>query len=513
MILTLVAMVFFGVAVGGWLYLDTRYYQQTQRWSRRDANLEIYNERVADGDDQDSDQRKVEAGHLLLTEVSDEVPDTTGHPRSFVFQLTGSILVCVLGFLGYLVWGDLQAPSLEQVSRQFEALPTLEPEQRKRNLENLIVRLERRNNSRRWSVASSDYLIFAYSFNKDLDGVIRTHKLAEQRGASSSLSDLERIEAEILFHGALTPEARRVAEKVLADIPDQPKIMQLFGVEAFREEDYLQARNYFERGVRNTRDPSRARLLEELVIRTNDQLADDHNGIRLTIDLQALSEIGVDLWLTVFAQTEENQPPVAVVQRPFVRKEKYNIVLDDAVSMLPSALLSNTDRVRVVARLSTSQEIVNTNIIQEVSSGWLDPGTLPNVSLSFTDTTSDDGVSISVSVGAGITADDDATVFIIGRAVDSLDSDPPLIVKRVRSGDLPLDVLLTVEDAMLPLDQLPTEGLEVYARLSKTGNTSRAVDDIESNRTHVQVGQSVRLMLDQVVRDVDLLSTDAETDT
>lgn len=66
---------------------------------------------------------------------------------------------------------------------------------------------------------------------------------------------------------------------------------------------------------------------------------------------------------------------------------------------------------------------------------------------------------------------------------------------------------------MLPLDQLPTEGLEVYARLSKTGNTSRAVDDIESNRTHVQVGQSVRLMLDQVVRDVDLLSTDAETDT
>lgn len=513
MILTLVAIVFLGVAVGGWLYLDTRYYQKTQRWSRRDANRAIYNERIADGDDQDSEQRTVEAGHLLLTEVTEEVPDTTSHPHSFVFQITGSILVCVLGFLGYLVWGDLQAPSLEQVTRQFEALPSLEPEQRQRNLENLIVRLERRNNSRRWSVASSDYLIFAYSFNKDFDKVIRTHKLAEQRGTTSSLSDLERIEAEILIHGALTSEARRVAEKVLAEIPDQPKIMQLFGVEAFREEDYVQARNYFERGVRNTHDPSRARLLEELIVRTNDQLADGHNGIRLTIDLESLSEFGEDLWLTAFAQTEENQPPVAVIQRPFVRKEKYNIVLDDAVSMLPGALLSNTARVRVVARLSTSQEIMNTNIIQEVSSGWLDPTTLPKVSLSFTDKATDNGVSISVSLGSGITADDDATVFIIGRSVDSLDSDPPLIVKRVRRGDLPLDVLLTVEDAMLPLDQLPEEGLEVYARLSKTGNTSRAVNDVESNRTHAQVGQSIRLMLDRVIRDEDLLSTDTETDT
>ena len=513
MILTLVAIVFLGVAVGGWLYLDTRYHQQNQRWSRRDANRAIYNERIADVDDQDAEQRKVEAGHLLLTEVTEEVPDTTSHPHSFVFQMTGSILVCVLGFLGYLVWGDLQALSLERVTAQFESLPNLEPEQRERKLKNLIVRLERRNTSRRWSVASSDYLIFAYSFNNDFDGVIRTHKLAEQRGTASIPSNLERIEAEFLVHGKLTVDARRVAESVLAEIPDQPFIMQLFGAEAFRQQDYLQARNYFERGVRNTRDPSRAERLEKSITLTNDQLTEDHIGIRLTVDLESLSEIGVDLWLTAFAQTEENQPPVAVIQRPFVRKEKYNIVLDDAVSMLPEALLSNSDRVRVVARLSTTQEILNTNIIQEVSSGWLDPATLPKVSLSFTDMATDDGVSISVSLGAGITADDDATVFIIGRSVDSLDGDPPLIVKRVRKGDLPLDVLLTVDDAMLPLDQLPDEGLEVYARLSKTGNTSRAVNDVESNRTRAQVGQSIHLMLDRVIRDVDLLNTDTETDT
>lgn len=513
MILSLIAIVLFGVAVGGWLYLDTRYHQKTHRWSRRDANLAIYDERVADAEHQESEQHKVEADHLLLTEVTDNEPDTANSAHSFVLQIMGSFLVCAIGFLGYLLLGDLHASALERVTQQLEALSSMEPDQRKQTLEKMITRLERRNNSQRRDVASSDYLIFAYSFNADFDGVIRTHQLSEQRGTTSVLSDLERIEAEVLTHGELTIEARRVAEKVLVEIPDQPKIMQLFGIAAFREQDYLQARNFFERGVRNTRDPSRARLLEELVTRTNEQLAEDHLGIRLTIDVRTLSAPDLDVWLTVFAQTDENQPPVAVVQRPFVRKEKYNIVLDDAVAMLPEALLSDTNRVRVVARLSTSQEILNSNTIQEMSSGWLDPSTIPKVSLSFTEMATEDGISISVSLGSGIAADDDATVFIIGRSVASRDGDPPLIVKRIRRGDLPFNVLLTVKDAMLPLDQLPEAGLEVYARLSKTGNTSRAVNDIESNRSHVQVGQSTRLTLDQVVREVDLLKVEAETDT
>lgn len=421
----------------------------------------------------------------------------------------GCVLVCALGFLGYLLWGDLRAPALESVSKKLEELPKLEPEQRTRALEKLIAQLEQRNNSQRRNVASSDYLIFAYSLKGDSDGVIRTHKLAETNGTTSVRSDLERIQAEVMVNENLNTEALQVAVRVLAQIPDEPSIMQLFGITAYRAEEYVNARNFFERGIRNTQDRSRARLLEELLDRTNEQLAEDHIAIRLNIDVEAVSD--PDLWLTVFAQSDESEPPLAVVQRPFVRQATYSIVLDDAVAMLPQSLLSESSRVRVVARLTPSQSVMSTDAIQEVSSGWLDPSTLPKVSLRLANTTYEDGISVAVSLGAGISAEEDATIFIIGRAIASTDGGPPLIVKRVLKRDLPLDVVLTVEDAMLPLDQLPEEGLEVYARLSRTGNTTRANNDVESNRAHVEIGESTRLILEEVIQESDFIDDNTET--
>lgn len=509
MILTLAAIILLGVAVGGWIYLDTRYQHSTKRWSRRDANLVIHEERVTEAEREDAEQDKVDADYRLLNEVTDEEPESATRPRSFVLQISGSVLVCVLGFIGYLFWGDLQASMLERLAQKLEELPHLEPDQRKKTLEQLITQLEQRNNSRHRSVASSDYLILAYLHNEDVAGVIRTHKLAEANNMTSIGSDLIRIQAEVTSPSELNADARRVADRVLATEPNEPRIMQLFGITAFHDQDYVTARNFFERGIRNTQDPDRARILEELLNRTNEQLDENHIGIRLSVDVQTV--LSPDLWLTVFAQTNENEPPLAVVQRPFVRKAIYNIVLDDAVAMLPQALLSNANRVRVVARLTPSQAISSTDSIQEVSSGWLDPSTLPKVSLRLADTATEDGISISVSLGTGITAEADATIFIIGRAVGSKEGEPPLIVKRVMKRDLPLEVVLTVDDAMLPLDELPEEGLEVYARLSRTGNTTRAYDDVESNRVQVQVGNSTRLILDEVIQEVDLINVDSET--
>lgn len=510
MILTLTAIILLGVAVGGWIYLDTRYHHSAQRWSRRDANVVIHEERVAAAEKEDAEQDKVEADHLLLNEVIDEEPEpeTVTEPRSFLLQIAGCTLVCVLGILGYLVWGDLQAPTLERVGQQLMDLSSLEPDQQERKVKKLIAQLERRNNSRHRSVSSSYFLIRAYAEINDLEGVIQTHKLAEANNMTSVDTDVFRIHAEEMVYGELTADALRVAERVLSTEPDHSAIMQLFGVYSYHEQDYVRARNFFERGIRNTQDPSRARILEELLVWTNEQLDESHVGIRLSVDVQIESKS--NLWLTVFAQTDENEPPLAVVQRPFARKTIYNIVLDDAVGMLPDSLLSAANRVRVVARLTPSQSILHTNAIQEVSSGWLDPATLPKVSLRLANTATEDGISISVSLGNGITAEDDATVFIIGRAVASLEGEPPLIVKRVMKRDLPLDVVLTVEDAMLPLDELPEEGLEVYARLSRTGNTTRANNDVESSRAQVQVGNSTRLILDEVIQETDLIDADSE---
>ena len=511
MILSLVAIILLAVAVGGWLYLDTRYQHHAQRWSRREANVVIHDERVAEAEKEDAEHDRVEADYLLLNEVTDDEPDTANEPRSFFLQVIGSVLVCVCGFLGYLLWGDLYAPALERMSQQFEEIPNLDPEQRTQELEKIVSRLEHRNNSRFQSVATVDNLIVVYSLIRDFEGIIRIHKQAETNNMTSVLSDLKRFEAEVLINNKLTPDARRVAQRVLVEVPDHPRIMQLYGFFSLQEREFMKARNFLERGIRKVQDESAARDLENLVTQVNEQLDETHVAIRLSVDVQIESES--DLWLTVFAQTDENTPPVAVVQRPFVRKKRYDMVLDDAVSMLPQSLLSAASRVRVVARLTPTQSVLSTNAIQEVASGWLDPATLPRISLRLTDTSTDDGISISVTLGAGISAEDDATVFIIGRALASSAEQPPLIVKRVQKRDLPLDVVLTVEDAMLPLERLPEDGLEVYARLSRTGNTTRAQNDVESNRSQVQMGQSIRLTLDKVIREVDLNNVDSETGT
>ena len=229
MILSLVAIILLALAVGGWLYLDTRYQHRAQRWSRHEANLVIHDERIAEAEKEDAEQDRSEADYLLLNEVTDEEPDTANEPRSFVLQVIGSVLVCVLGFLGYLLWGDLYAPALERVTQQFEELPNLDPEQRTQELEKIISRLEQRNNSRHRSVASVDYLIVVYSLIRDFDGIIRIHKQAETDNMTSVMSDLKRFEAEVLINNDLTADAQRVAQRVLVEVPDHPRIMQLYG--------------------------------------------------------------------------------------------------------------------------------------------------------------------------------------------------------------------------------------------------------------------------------------------
>lgn len=512
MILSLVTIALFGIAVGAWLYLDTRYQTRSQRWTRRAANLAIFDERVSESDQQDAKLRAIEAEHLLLNEVTDDEVGEDQRNTSFLFQVGGSVLVCVCGFLGYVILGDLDAPELEHVAQRIEELPNMEVEQREKVIATLIRQLERRNNSARGDVASSDYLIFMHSLNRDLESVIRTHELAEQRSTTSIMSDLERIQAEVLSNGELTKVAQRVAERVLAEVPDQPSIMQLYGVAAFRTQNYQQARNFFERGIRNTTDPSRARLLEELVNRTNEQLSEDHVGIRVDVNVQLSLAPDTNLWLTVFAESDGESLPLAVVQRPFVRPAEYKITLDDAVAMLPQYLLSDADQIRVVARLTPTQDISSTDAIQEVSSGWLDPKTNPKVALHFTDMTTEDSITVSVNLGENIIADDEATIFIIGRSLANETRDQPLIIKRVLKRDLPLDLRLTVEDAMLKLDHLPAAGLEVYARLSRTGNSTRAINDVESNLVPVKVGQSARLTLDRVIQEGELLKSEVEKD-
>ena len=94
-------------------------------------------------------------------------------------------------------------------------------------------------------------------------------------------------------------------------------------------------------------------------------------------------------------------------------------------------------------------------------------------------------LKIEVSLADGLrednpTINDEDTVFVFAKAANGPPA--PLAVKRLRVADLPITVILTEQDAMLPqmtINQFAD--IQISAKISKSGNPTVKDNDIESN--------------------------------
>jgi cytochrome c-type biogenesis protein CcmH len=98
---------------------------------------------------------------------------------------------------------------------------------------------------------------------------------------------------------------------------------------------------------------------------------------------------------------------------------------------------------------------------------------------------------VTVELAPGRTAPPSTVLFVFLRPGES---GPPVAVKRIPAPRLPIELVLSSEDAMMGAASLPAEGFLV-ARLSTTGNVSaRSPDDLETSAS-AAIGQSVTLTL------------------
>lgn len=483
--------------VGYWIHLDAKYHLQRRRWTRRDANLAIHEERKSDVFDEqvsaepDESEQASDIDLILLDDVGSETTSETPSTSSGWFPYATATALAFLAIAGYFIWGDPFAIRLESIRDQAQSASTEE------ELDEVIELLQARNSSRHGDMGSTNYLINVYFIKEDFESVVREHKLAEKRGTNSLLSDVDRVRAAFELDGyRITDETQIVVDRILAQVPDHPLILQLLALQSYAMSDFPEAREYIERLLRQPVGQRVVALFDPILSRVNSNLEPDHVGIRVNLHIEDLRT--PHQWLTVFAHTDDGSAPIAVVRRANAAPGTYALLLDDIVSMVPGRNLSSFDRVAVVARLSPNSNVADVAQASQIQSGWVSPSSNATVSMRLTESVASDSIAVTVALDQGLKAEDDWPVFIIGRRIDT--PGPPLVVKRVLASDLPISLSLSANDTMLPETEFPEGDIEVFARVSSSGSASRSENDIESDKIRARLGQTIGLMLDKVVK-------------
>ncbi|MCY3884248.1 MAG: hypothetical protein OXG24_04955 [Gammaproteobacteria bacterium] len=482
--------------VGYWIHLDTKYRQQRNRWTRKDANLLIHEERKSEQlmdqptSERDEGESPSDIDLILLDDVESAGVGYTTTPTHTWFPYASAAVLAVFALGGYLIWGDPFAMRMERIQEQFQNATTEE------DLDEIIRLLQARNSSKHGDIASANYLISAYSIKEDYESVVREHKLAEQRGTNSLDSDVDRVRAAFDLDGQrVSDETQVIVDRILSQVPDHPMILQLMAIQAYTLVDYPKAREYLERLLRQPVGSRVVALFEQLLTETIKNLDENHVGIHVKVHIEEL--VTPHQWLYVFAQLDDGSPPIAVVRRANVGPGTYSLLLDDIVSMVPGRHLSSFDRVVIVARISPSSNVADIDGASQIQSGWVSPSPNTSVSLRLSENVAVDSIAVTVALDPGLKVENDWPVFVIGRRVGT--PGPPLVVKRVLVSDLPISLTLSANDTMLPDSEFPKEAIEVFARASSTGSATRSENDIESQKVQAKIGQSIGLRLDQLV--------------
>ncbi len=172
---------------------------------------------------------------------------------------------------------------------------------------------------------------------------------SELVGADPNL-DLYWLQARLLAdNGKLSEATREIAQRVLGTQPNQPMVLNMLALAAFRSDDFATAVSYLNSALSNNLTQEQRDLLAQGYDQARASLG--VSGPTIDVALSLAGEPPADAVLFVIARPVGGGIPYAVVRRP-VAGITEQIRLDDAVSMNPANPLSGAGTVEIVARLS-----------------------------------------------------------------------------------------------------------------------------------------------------------------
>lgn len=168
-------------------------------------------------------------------------------------------------------------------------------------------------------------------------------------GADANL-DLYWLQARLLADkGQLTEPTRAIAQRVLASAPNQPMVLNMLALAAFRSEDFATAVGYLNTALSNNITEGQRKQLAVGFAQARESLG--VSGPTVDVALTVAPERPAGAVLFVIARPVGGGMPYAVVRRPANGVPKQ-VRLDDAVSMNPANPLSAAEEIEIVVRLS-----------------------------------------------------------------------------------------------------------------------------------------------------------------
>ncbi|RMF09599.1 MAG: hypothetical protein D6773_01555 [Alphaproteobacteria bacterium] len=149
--------------------------------------------------------------------------------------------------------------------------------------------------------------------------------------------------------GEIDETSRSLAEGILSRDPNQPFVLELLAVDAYRQGRFKESVSLLNRALGGVQSESYRRTLEAAYAEARKQLGDLPASVEVAVDVAGDVPSGSTLF--VIARPVGGGMPFAVVRRP-AGAFPQTIRLDDAVSMNPALPLSSAGEIEVVVRLS-----------------------------------------------------------------------------------------------------------------------------------------------------------------
>ncbi|MGE0624666.1 MAG: c-type cytochrome biogenesis protein CcmI [Pseudomonadales bacterium] len=292
-----------------------------------------------------------ELGAALLSDYEqihgrEAVAGTT--PRSPWLPLVSAAVLVATAVAVYLVVGDPDAMDMigaEQVMR-------LDPASDAEALATWRARLASRVDARP-ADAKSWYLLGHVDLKLGrYAAAAESFAMASRAHGEDASIDLYWLQARYLAAGGqIDATTRAIADRVLAGDPNQPMVLEMYAVDAFRNGEYRESVSLLNRALSGNLESGHRQALENGYQEARRRLGD--LPATVDVDIDAEGEVPRGATLFVIARPVGGGMPFAVVRRP-VGDFPKSIRLDDAVSMNPAAPLSGAGTVEVVVRLSRS---------------------------------------------------------------------------------------------------------------------------------------------------------------
>ena len=320
---------------------------------RAATQRELYRQRLDELDDEarsgvleagERQAMETELGRALLSEVEADAPAAKAG-RSWAWLVAG--LAAPLAAVAlYLNLGEPDAPMLSDASDVLR----LDPAEDRIELDRWRALLGNRVRQRPGDAGSWFLLGRIYLTGQDYEAAAAAFERAHALTGEDANVDLHWLQARYMAAGARLDEgAVALAERILAQTPNQPTVLELLGLEAFRRGDYQEAVTLFNRALSGPLDLLPRQVLLAGFKAARARLGDPLPAIDVAVTAKAPPPEGATLF--VIARPPGGGMPYAVLRRP-ASQLPDSFRLDDAVSMNPAMPLSLAEQVEVVVRIS-----------------------------------------------------------------------------------------------------------------------------------------------------------------